>query len=414
MADRIAGPSPKIPRLAPATENEDWMTGKLQFVFIRCLTSWSRFSLLWLLAISISLTHPEIHVWNSYFRLSSAFLEDLPDDLLPGNRTHSHFETEELATSSASVAFTSSDPLLPLHSTTVSATPYPALCTPGPGEATYASPAPAINTMIPRPVLHPVQIGPSLMSGYPQQSMGLHQSQVATNHGTSSHQVGPVGMNIRGEGIMGQLPRNILGNPNQHMASYYPQTRSPMMIRPRMPVNLRPLNAQQHPGMRPTLPPRPLMRSHTHPSIEPLGYQGQAQEGCSTLPQHQSSFQFSAPPVHAGLGHMGSPVTSRAPQFVGGATRPLSPPSWTTYQAPPPAQQLTPPAHCLTPNTLSQTNPPQSQPPSLSSWPSTSHNPTHQPSIPFPISIPSIPLIQTQPWHKSVPTKLRQHLVKKL
>ena len=28
MADRNAAPSPKIPRLAPAAENEDWMTGK--------------------------------------------------------------------------------------------------------------------------------------------------------------------------------------------------------------------------------------------------------------------------------------------------------------------------------------------------------------------------------------------------
>ena len=359
-------------------------------------------------------------MWSSCFRPSSAFLEDLPDDLLPSTRTRSHFETEELATSSASAAFTSSDPLPPLHPTTVSATPYPALCTPGPTsfgprEATYASPTPAINTMIPRPVLHPVQVGPSLMSGYPQRSMGVHQSQVAANYGTSSQQVGPVGMNIRGGGIMGQLPRNMLGNPNQHMASYYPQTRSPMMVRPRMPVNPRLPNIQQNPQMRPTLPPRPLMRSHAHPYIEPLGYQGQAQEGYSTLPQHQSSFQFSAPPVHAGLGHMSSPVTSRAPQFVRGATNPLPPPSWTTSQATPPALQLTPPAHRLTPNTLSQTNPPQSQPPSLSSWPTTSQKPTHQPYISVPINIiPSIPPIQTKPWHTSVPTEERQHLVRKL
>ena len=273
------------------------------------------------------------------------------------------------------------------------------------------------QTLRVRPVLHPVQVGPSLMSGYPQKSMGMHHSQVAANYDTSSQQVGPVGMNIRGGGIMGQLPRNMLGNPNhQRMASYYPQTRSPMMIRLRMPVNLRPLNAQQHPGMRPTLPPRPLMRSHAHPYIEPLGYQGQVQEGYSTLPQHQSSFQFSAPSFRAGLGHtMSSPVTSRAPQFVRGATNPLPPPSWTTSQAPPPARQLTPSAHRLTPNTLSQTNPPQSQPPSLSFWPRTSQNPTHQPRISVPISIiPSIPPIQTQPWHQSVPTEQRQHHVREM
>ena len=191
------------------------------------------------------------------------------------------------------------------------------------------------------------------MSGYPQQSMGVHHSQVAANYGTSSRQMGPVGMNIRGGGIMGQLPRNMLGNPNhQHMASYYPRARSPMTVRPRMPVNPRPLNIQQHPGMRPTLPPRPLMRGHAYPSIKPIGYQGQAQEGYSMPPKHQSSFRFSAPPIYAGHGHMGSPVTSRAPQFVGGATRPLPPPSWTTSQATPPAQQLTPPAHRLTPKTL--------------------------------------------------------------
>ena len=355
-------------------------------------------------------------MWNSCFRLSSAFLEDLPDDILSGTRTRSHFEAEELATSSASVAFTSSDHLPHLHSTSVSATPYPAPCTLGPtsfgpGEATYTSPTPAISTMIRQPVLHPVQVGPLLMSGYPQQLMGMHHSQVAANYGTSSQQVGPVDMNIRGGGIMGQLPRNMLGNPNQHMASYYPQTRSPMMIRPRMPVNLRPLNAQQHPGMRPTLPPRPLMRSHAYPSIKPIHYQGQAQEGYSMLPKHQSSFQFSAPPIHAGVGSMASPVTSRAPQFVRGATYPHPPSSWTTSQATPAAQQLTPPAHRLTPNSLSQTNPPQSQPPLLSSWPSTSHKPTQQPQIPFPINIPSI---QTQPWHKSVPLEQRQHHVRKL
>ena len=140
--------------------------------------------------------------------------------------------------------------------------------------------------MIPRPVLHPVQVGPSLMSGYPQQSMGVHHSQVAANYGTSSQQVGPVGMNIRGGGIMGQRPGNMLGNPNQHMASYYPRARSPMTVRPRMPVNPRPPNIQQNPGMRPTLPPRPLMRSHAYPSIKPIGYQGQAQEGYSMLPKH--------------------------------------------------------------------------------------------------------------------------------
>ena len=44
MADRITAPSPKIPRLAPAAENEDWMTGKnYSLIFIRYRTSWSRF-----------------------------------------------------------------------------------------------------------------------------------------------------------------------------------------------------------------------------------------------------------------------------------------------------------------------------------------------------------------------------------
>ena len=107
---------------------------------------------------------------------------------------------------------------------------------------------------------------------------------------------------------------------------------------------------------------------------------------------------------------MSSPVTSRAPQFVGGATHSLPPPSWTTSQATPPAQQLTPPAHRLTPKTLSQTNPPQSKPPWYF-WPGTSQKP--MPYYPFPISIiPSIPPIQTQPWHKSVPTQQRQNLVR--
>ena len=39
MADRITAPSPKIPRLAPAAENEDWMTGDYSFIFIRWFTS---------------------------------------------------------------------------------------------------------------------------------------------------------------------------------------------------------------------------------------------------------------------------------------------------------------------------------------------------------------------------------------
>ena len=39
---------------------------------------------------------------------------------------------------------------------------------------------------------------------------------------------------------------------------------------------------------------------------------------------------------------------------------------------------------------------------------------TSQSRVPFPVSIPSIPNQQTQPWHQSVQPELRQHLVRKL
>ncbi|CAI8041584.1 CREB-binding protein [Geodia barretti] len=39
---------------------------------------------------------------------------------------------------------------------------------------------------------------------------------------------------------------------------------------------------------------------------------------------------------------------------------------------------------------------------------------TSQSRVPFPVSIPTIPTIQTQPWHQSVQPELRQHLVGKL
>ncbi|CAI8036374.1 Histone acetyltransferase p300 [Geodia barretti] len=38
---------------------------------------------------------------------------------------------------------------------------------------------------------------------------------------------------------------------------------------------------------------------------------------------------------------------------------------------------------------------------------------TSQSRVPFPVSIPTIPTIQTQPWHQSVQPELRQHLVGK-
>ena len=197
--------------------------------------------------------------------------------------------------------------------------------------------------MNPRPMLLPVQVGPSLMVDYPFRP-SLHN--MASRHSTPSQHIR---LSVRDGETVAQPARGVHFNP---IVSHY---RSPMMSIPS--------NAPQYPaGLQPAVPPRPQLRSQPHQYLEPSGYQGYVQEGFSMLPGQNTTGSQLCPSQLSAHVQSGSSGFPRTAQFVGGTIHPTQ-----LHSQPVPAQQQTPATFRPVPKTLPRTQLPQSQAPFRSS-----------------------------------------------
>lgn len=193
--------------------------------------------------------------------------------------------------------------------------------------------------MRPRHMIH----GPTVMSGHPQQAMGMHQHHMTVNRS----QMNP------GMGMGGSMMQTAHGgmpmHQNIHLTAYNPRTgmvQHTMVPKPGMPVHPHRMQTHQmHPAMhtqgmpsvRQQMQGNPVMAHQHHYQVDPSGYQGHSVMRSNYMPAGQSAAVLpphSHPAASSQMLHQQQPPQAMLPPASNAAPLTVSPQNMPSQQQP--------------------------------------------------------------------------------